>query len=167
MLGGAEDSARSSSSKLLAAAVNFSLIVTVPTTLAPAVCSIAATPDAAVLTSSSPSPTLTSSTLRLVSLPPSSIGAASVAKPALFFSSARDWSRSSRSCWFSPVILLTWSLRFSASGPFAAAVPTTRPMASARKTAASDTTWYRKLITAQNARLGEQREDQVVPPLGD
>ncbi|GAB3843464.1 hypothetical protein GCM10029963_18360 [Micromonospora andamanensis] len=37
----------------------------------------------------------------------------------------------------------------SATGPLSAAVPTTRPIARARKTAVRDTTWYRKLITLE------------------
>src|SRR6185312_1086042 len=65
---------------------------------------------------------------------------------------------------------LIWFLRLSATGPLSAAVPTTRPMARARKTAVSDTTWYRKLITTNASKSLEevaQLEDQIVPPLGN
>src|SRR5207249_3344133 len=47
-------------------------------------------------------------------------------------------------------ICLTWLLSASAAGPLSAVVPTIRPMASARNTAVSETTWYRKLINDSN-----------------
>jgi hypothetical protein len=56
----------------------------------------------------------------------------------------------SRYCWLDLRSALMFSLSASAAGPLSAAVPTTRPMASARNTAVSDTTWYLKLITIQN-----------------
>src|SRR4051812_46108709 len=125
---------------------------------------------------------------RPVSLPSSSAGATSEAKSCARFSSSRNWFCWSRRLLLSRLTAVTWSRRLSATGPLSAAVPTTRPMARARKTAVRETTWYRKLITTASpshvARLGERlrpgpgcqhcpcleqppdREDQIVPPLG-
>src|SRR5918997_2837274 len=107
---------------------------------------------------------------RPASLPLSRAGDTSVAKSCARLSSSRYWFCWSRRLLLSVLSASTRSLRLSATGPLSAAVPTTRPIARARKTAVSDTTWYRKLITPQGPlRRSEevsQLEDEIVPPLG-
>src|SRR5687767_3739312 len=105
---------------------------------------------------------------RLASLLSSITGAASLTN----CSSRLAWSvrpvTCSRSCMLALRSASTCSPSASAAGPLSAAVPTTRPIASARNTAVSDTTWYRKLITLIAPQALEQLlqvKDQIVPPL--
>src|SRR5262249_23142253 len=108
------------------------------------------------------------STLRPVSLPASRIGAASRVNCSCLPASVSSWVICWRYPWFCLASELTWLLSASESGLLSAAVPTTRPIASARKTAVSETTWYLKLITVRAP--SEQPlhvEHEVVPPLGE
>src|SRR5262249_24997388 len=98
-------------------------------------------------------------TRRFFNLSASMIGAASIANRSWVFASSLSWLTWSRYSWFCLLIPLTWSCSVSTAGPLSAAVPTTRPIASARKTAVSETTWYRKLITGwQTLRSRKDRE---------
>src|SRR5919202_147773 len=155
----------SSSSSVLAGAKNLSWISTRPVIFAPA--------SWRFLTTSStyfvPDCIDSTSTRWPVSLLASTYGAVSVANCSCRLVSSLRWLTWSRYCWFCLRSAFTSACRLSESGPLSAAVPSTSPIASARKTAVNEATWYRKLIPdeASSVRSREQREHQVVPPLRD
>src|SRR5256714_139880 len=156
--------ATSSRLSLRSGSVNLSSISTCPVTRAPASLSMSST-----RATESPVCGIDSTrTLRPVSLLASRIGAASRVNCSCLPASASIWVIRSRYPWFCLASELTWLLSASESGLLSAAVPTTRPIASARQTAVSETTWDRKLLTG--SAPSEQPlyvEHEVVPPLGE
>lgn len=137
LFGRAAVTASSSRLLLLSGLMNLSCRSTRPVTFAPASSSIFSTPSVC----SRPLGRSSTSTRRPVSLPGRTTCAISAAKSSSMSSSfwrlLTDW----RICELSLRSALTFSLSESATGPLRAAVPTTRPIANARKTAVRDTTW--------------------------